>query len=215
MSDIDLIPGEYRKGLALQRHLSRFVMGFVVVLGCVGATRAALGYLMWRERTEVIRIEQQQQELQQSQNQTEVLRQQRQVTEQQLAALDQLRGRDRVAQLLSALDEAYNDHIWLDSVHFQRRDTIGVPANLPGAGNSGIVVLPEAQGAAPAFEVQQGADIIGHATNHSELASFMQSLGGQPAVADLRLINTATRSYTSVQVIDFNLAVQMRGKVQP
>ncbi len=215
MTEIDLIPGDYRKQLVLRRHLKRLATALMVVAVCLGASRTALGYLMWRESAEVFRIEQQQQELQTSQNKAEVLRQQRHVTEQQLAALEQLRGRDRVAQLLGALDEAYDEHIWLDRVHLQRRDAMGVSANSPVAGRSEIVVLPNVTGAALPVELQQGADIIGHASNHSELASFMQRLGAQPAVADLRLINTTTRSYTSVQVVDFNLAVQMRGKAQP
>jgi hypothetical protein len=46
--------------------------------------------------------------------------------------------------------------------------------------------------------------------NHSVLAEFMRKLGAEPNVADLRLIDTGTRSYTTMQVIDFNLNLQMK-----
>jgi cell division protein FtsB len=212
MSSIDLIPGDFRRAEALRQRIRRFIAACVLVLVGMAATRMLLGYLTWRERAVVVRIEQQQQLLAHSQAKTEELRQQQRVTEQQLAALDQLRGRDRVALFLSAIDQAYDARIWLDSVHFLRRGGVGMPANAPAATSAGILVVPQAAGAEPQLDVSQGADLYGHAINHSVLAEFMQRLGAQPAVADLRLINTATRSYVDTQVIDFNLSLQVNEK---
>jgi hypothetical protein len=213
MSDMNLIPDEFRKGLLLRRHLTLFIVALVMLLTIVAAGRATLGYLVWRERTQVVSLEQRQQALVTNQGKADLLRQQRQVTEQQLAALEQLRGRDRVAQFLRSIDDAYGEHIWLDGVHFQRRENPGAALN--SVGSNTVTIVPETQPVASGLEVLQGADIIGHATSHSELATFMQRLGAQPPVADLRLINTATRSYTNVLVIDFKLALQMRAKERP
>jgi cell division protein FtsB len=212
MTDIDLIPRDFRTGISLQRQLRRFIVACIVVLAGVAVARLSLGYLIWREKAMVVRIEQQQLVLEHNQAKTEQLRQQRQVTEQQLAALDKLRGRDRVALFLGALDQAYNEHIWLDSVHFLRRSGTGALANAPGAANAGLIVVPEAAGSQATLSVMHGADLYGHAINHSELAQFMQLLGAQPVVADLRLLSTATRSYTDTQVIDFNLSLQVEDK---
>ena len=196
MRDMDLIPGDFRQGIKLQRQFRGFFLAGALVLAGVVVARLWLGYATWRERALVVRFEQQQQELAHNQAKTEQLQQQRQVTEQQLAALDQLRGRDRVALFLHAVDQAYNEHIWLDSVHFLRR---GAAADKP------------------ALAVTQGADLYGHAANHSELAQFMRQLGAQAAVADLRLISTTSRSVNDAQVIDFNLSLQVDDKslVQP
>jgi Fimbrial assembly protein (PilN) len=212
MSDMNLIPDEFRKGLLLRRHLTLFIVTLVMLLTMVAVVRATLGYLVWRERTQVVSLEQRQQALVTNQGKTDLLRQQRQVTEQQLAALDQLRGRDRVKQFLRSIDDAYGEHIWLDGVHFQRREYPGAALNSVG---SGAAAVPEAQPAVTGSQLLQGAEITGHATSHSELATFMQRLGAQPPVTDLRLINTATRSYTDVQVIDFKLALQMRATERP
>jgi Fimbrial assembly protein (PilN) len=212
MGDMDLVPSEFRKERMVRRSLGRFIWAIVLLLGLVAAARATLGYLIWREQAQVVRLEQRQLAYSQTQTRADSLRQQRMVTQQQLSTLEQLQGADRVEQFLRSIDDAYSEHIWLDGVHFQRRENTGAPADVaatPAAGN------PGSEPGAIGVTVFHDAEIIGHASSHSELATFMQRLGAQPAVADLRLINTATRSYTNVQVIDFKLALQMRGKERP
>jgi len=135
------------------------------------------------------------------------------VTEQQLAALNKLRGRDRVALFLRSIDNVYIEGVWLDSLHFMRRNGTG-KLQAPGAVNSGIIVVPNGAETAQSLQIDQGAEMIGHAMNHTMLAEFMRNLGKQPTVADLRLIDTGTRNYTNIQVVDFNLSLQLDEKVQ-
>lgn len=208
MNDMDLVPSEFRKGLVLRRSLRRFCWTLALLLGFVAATRASLEYLIWREKSQVVSLEQQQQAVSQTATETESLRQQRLVTQEQLATLDKLQGADMVDRFLQSIDAAYIDQIWLDSVHLQRRDNQTVAAGETNA-------VPAEQPGGTGLNVLQEAEIVGHASSHSDLAMFMQQLGAQPAVADLRLINTATRSYTSIQVIDFRLTLQMRSREAP
>lgn len=205
MGEMDLIPGDYRQNLIRKHRTRHFVVACVLLLVGIGLARGLLTYLIWRENVQVVRLEQQDNILQQQEARTASYRQQKQVTEQQLAALDELRGRDRVANFLKAIDHAYSDGIWFDSVHFMRQSKSGALDNLPGATNANITVVPE--------DTRQDSDltvdILGHAINHSLLAEFMRELGAQPGIADLRLIDTGLRSYTTTQVVDFNLALQM------
>jgi hypothetical protein len=193
MNDMDLVPGEFRRGLTLRRNLSRCIWALALLLGLVATSRAALGYLIWREKAQVASLEHRQQAISQAQSRTESLRQQRLVTQQQLATLDVLQGNELVERFLRSIDAAYLEHIWLDGIHFQRRETTGATE---------VSKLHDAQ-------------IVGHAASHTDLATFMERLSAQPAVADLGLIDTSSRTYTSVQVIDFRLALQLRGKEQP
>lgn len=212
MSDMDLIPAEFRRGLTLRRQINWFVGALLILLVVVTASRAALGYLVWREKEQVVDLQERQQALAQSQSETESLRQQHLLTQQQLATLDQLKGGDRLAQFLNAIDDAYIEQVWLDTMHFQRRENSAAAADAPG---NEVAVGSQTAAVEAGFEGLHEAEIAGHASSHSELATFMQRLGAQPAVADLRLISTATRSYTSVQVIDFKLALQLRGREMP
>ncbi len=208
-----MIPGDYRQGRSGRRLLRRFIVACVVVLCCIGLARMLLGYLIWRENVQVVRLEQQEQVVEQNKARTEGFRQQKQVTEQQLAALNKLRGRDRVALFLRSIDNVYIEGVWLDSLHFMRRNGTG-KLQAPGAVNSGIIVVPNGAETAQSLQIDQGAEMIGHAMNHTMLAEFMRNLGKQPTVADLRLIDTGTRNYTNIQVVDFNLSLQLDEKVQ-
>lgn len=215
MGDMDLIPDDYRHHLDLRRAVRNFIAACVVVLICVGLSKMLLTYLIWRENVQVVRLEQQEQVLQHNKSRTEEFRQQKQVTEQQLAALNELRGRDRVALFLQAIDGAYAEGVWFDSLRFMRRSSTGTLDNVPGAVNTGIIVVPaNAETPQSPLEINHGAEIVGHAVSHSMLAEFMRKLGTQASVADMRLIDTGTRNYTTVQVVDFNLALQVSEKVR-
>lgn len=199
MSDMDLIPGNYRQGRSGRRLLRHFVVACVAVLCCIGLARMLLGYLISRENVQVVRLEQQEQVAGQNKARTEEFRQQKQVTEQQLAALNKLRGREHVELFLRSIENAYVEGVWLDSLHFMRRNGTGTL---------------QAPGAAQALQINQDAEMVGHAMNHTQLAEFMRDLGKQPTVADLRLIDTGTRNYANIQVVDFKLALQLDEKVQ-
>lgn len=208
-----MIPGDYRQGRSGRFLLRRFIMACVVVLCCIGLARMLLGYLIWRENVQAVGLEQREQVVEKNKARTEEFRQQKQVTEQQLAALNKLRGRDRVALFLRSLDDAYIEGVWLDSLHFMRRHGTGT-LQAPGAANSGIIVVQKGAETAESLQMNLGAEMVGHAMNHTRLAEFMRNLGKQSTVADLRLINTGTRNYTNIQVVDFNLSLQLNEKVQ-
>lgn len=216
MAEIDLIPGDFRQHRSLHRQVRYFLAACVAVLCLVAAARLALAYLSWRETAQVVQLEQQNQTLQQNKVKAESFRQKKQVTEQQLAALDQLRGHDRVAIFLRAFDQAYREGVWLDSVRFMRRAAIGKLTNVPGATQANMVVVPVGAEANAQFDVSQGAELVGHALNHTLLADFMQRLRAQSGVINLQLVSTATRQYTTAQVVDFSLNLlidtQPRGK---
>lgn len=209
MDEIDLIPRGFRQHRSLHRQVRLFLGSCVAVLCLVAAARLTLAYLSWRETARVVDLEQQNQTLQQNKVKTETLRQKKQVTEEQLAALDQLRGRDRVATFMRAIDQAYREGVWLDSVHFMRRTGTGKLSNLPGATQANIVVAPVGAKANAPLHVSQGAELVGHALNHTVLADFMQRLGTQSSVTDLQLVSTGTRQSTTTQVVDFSLNLQI------
>lgn len=206
MSEMDLIPGDYRQGRSARRLLRRFIVACAVVLCCIGLARVLLGYLTGRENLQAVRLEQQEQVVVQNKARTEELRQQKQVTERQLAALKQLRNGDRVALLLRSIDRGYVEGVWFDSLHFAGE------LQVSGAANPGIGAA--AKGVDAALQINHGAEMIGHAMNHTNLAELMRNLGRQPAVANLRLIDTGTRNYANIQVVGFNLSLQLDESVQ-
>ena len=55
-------------------------------------------------------------------------------------------------------------------------------------------------------------EIQGQAVDHGALADFVRRLAAQRLVRDVRLLDTQTRRYTEVQVVDFRLAVVLAAR---
>lgn len=220
MADIDLIPADYAKLALARRRMKPLLMALIAVALAVGLARLALTLLVSFENANIAQLQKQAQISARTQAEADNFRQQKQLAEKQLAELDELRGRDRLRLLLRAIDAAYSDSIWLEQLRFFRRDLpTGDLSSLPGGGRSGIIVVPKANipaaGAGPApAGVEQRAEIVGHATNHTKLAEFMRRLGGQPGIAEVRLVDTGLGSYANMPVIDMTLMLLVDDKAR-
>jgi hypothetical protein len=220
MADIDLIPADYAK-LALVRHRMKPLLIALIALALViGLARLALYLLASFENANVAQLQKQGQISAQTRAEADSFRQQKQFAEKQMAELDELRGRDRLRLLLRAIDAAYSDSIWLEQLRFFRRDLpTGDLSSLPGGGRSGIIVVPKANipapGAAlPPAGVEQRAEIVGHAANHTKLAEFMRVLGSQPGIVEVRLVDTGLGTYANMPVIDLTLMLLVDAKAR-
>ena len=80
------------------------------------------------------------------------------------------------------------------------------------AGSPGILVVaardrrPEAKAGADSWRAQERAEIRGASIDHATLAEFVRRLGEQSGVSQVRLLDTSTRSYPGLDVVDFQLA---------
>ncbi len=209
MGNINLIPNDYRQDIKLKRLVRNFIIACALVIAGIAVAKALVSYLTWRENAQITRLEQLEQLSQETKIKTEEYRQQLQATEQQLKALSTLRGGDRVLHLLHAIDKAHTEGAWFDSLHFMRLANTSTPENTDNATTeASAAVMVEA------VEAHHGVEIVGHALSHSVLAEFMRNLGQATSVADLQLIDTSTRNYTTLQVIDFNLAFKISNAAQ-
>jgi hypothetical protein len=219
VADVDLIPADYSKKQLVRRRMRQLLIGGVAIVVVVGAVRLALSLAMSFENLSIARLTTEGQIATRSKAEADGYRQRTRLAEKQLAELDELRGRDRLRSLLQAIDAAYSDSIWLEELHFFRRDQVpaGNMSSLPGGAHSDIIVVPRqdvvaAGSAPPSTRLEQRVEIIGHATNHSRLAEVMRRLSGQPGISEVRLQDTGLGSYRNVPVIDFTLMLLVDDK---
>mgnify|MGYP001574893319 CR=1 FL=1 len=204
MADIDLIPAAYLKRRLVQELVTRFLVAAVAVTALVGGARVALNRAIASETDTVARLNKAVEIYAQTEAKADGFRQQRKISEMRLSHLDELRGRDRLKVLLQAIDAAYSPSIWFDELRFLRRENLPTGTLKPPAG---------AAAAAPSRPaVEQRAEIVGHATDHTRLSEFMRSLNAQPGIADVRLLDTGLRTYTTTQVIDLSLTLLVDAK---
>lgn len=206
---MDLIPLDYRKKQLLHRSLRRFMVGCLALLCGIGLLRLTLSYLTGRENSLVARLERQEQDQQQNKARAaEYVRQTREL-EQQLAALDELHGHERMSVFLRAIDAAHSANIWFNEVRFStRKDDDHAAATPPEAAQARV---SRATATAPA-EARQAVEIVGHALNYASLADYLNRLAAQPGIAELRLMTTNLRNYTAIRVVDFTLGLQLNKK---
>lgn len=216
MADIDLIPAAYLKRQLAQRLVRRYLIAAIAVAALVGAARVALNGAIASETATVARLSRAAEIYAQTEARADGYREQRKISETRLSQLDELRGRDRLRDLLQAIDAAYSPSIWLDELRFLRRENLPTAAPKPPAAGAGSAVpkgnVPPPGAAASRPSIEQRVEIVGHATDHTRLAEFMRSLSAQPGIADVRLLDTGLRTYTSTQVIDVSLTLLLDGK---
>lgn len=201
MSEFNLIPADYAREQEARRRLLRALISLAVLCGVVVLARVALGTLVAVEKDKVAQLQVKKRLWQESKAKTEKFVEEARTTERQLAALDDLRGRDHLRLFLEALDTAYVNKVWFDEIRYYRREPAPAPAQQKGA-------EPVAQ------RVEQRVGMVGHATNHIMLAEFMRKLENQAAIADLALVDTSPRSYPGALVIDFKLGLLVDRKVK-
>ena len=213
MTELDLIPADYARERLLRRRL-RVGLALCVALACaVVLARAVLGTLVAAEKGQVSRLQEKKQLWQQARTKTEEYTSQAQATEKQLAALDELRGRDRLRLFLEAMDGAYVGKVWFDEIRYYRHENLPRLGDAPASGARTANAAAAQQAKPPAAPpMEQRAGMTGHAMNHVTLAEFMKKLENQPGVRDLNLLDTSPRRYPNALIIDFKLALQVDQK---
>ena len=217
MAELDLIPADYAGRQLLRRRVQRFVTVLLSIACVVALARVALHIATSAEKREVARLQTEKLRWAQSSVKVEEYQKKKAAAEKQLAALDELRGRDRLRLFLEALDEAYVESVWLDEIRYFRRDVAARPLDtVPGGARSGIVVVPQkaVPGAPAGREIEQRVGLSGHATNHALLAQFMRKLEKRPGIAEVSLLDTSPRAYPNALVIDMKLSVLIDEKAR-
>ncbi len=219
MAELDLIPADYAQRQILLRRVKRFVAAAVSLACLLVLARGMLQLLTSVETGEVARLQGQERLWAQSEAKVEEYRKQKLATQNQLLALDELRGRDRLRLFLKAVDAAHVENVWFDEIRYYRRDNLPAGDSLPGGARAGIIVVPEKNVPAPgtalkAPDIEQRVGIVGHAINHARLAQFMRRLESQRGIADVSLVDTSPRSYPNALVIDLKLSLLVDEKAR-
>ncbi len=217
MAEFDLIPPDYARGKILRRRTKGFALALASVACLVALAWLGLHSLISVESGKAARLQHARQISDQGEAAAREYLQRKQAAERQLQALDELRGRDRIQIFVRAIDAAYVEGVWVDALRFYRRENLAAghprpPAAQPGRGRPAVQNAPP-RGATPP-EIEQYAEISGHAVNHSALGEFLRRLGRQPDIAEVRLIDSGMRPHAEVAAIDAKISLLIADKAR-
>jgi len=217
MSEIDLIPTDYRSQQWLRRWSRKMLSGTGTVILLAATATFALIYKTATIEAEADRLEQQRAVTAQQRSDLEQLSQRQRMLDQQLSMLRGLRSGAPAETVFRTVDRAIADNdVWFVDWKFNRAGVL-VPETQAKAVETGyFIVVPEGQQGEgqQAWMVETHMTIRGRARDHSALSRFVEGLFDQTPVVDVRVQKTALHQDVNGDVVDFDLAVVLKSEAR-
>ena len=217
MTDIDLIPSDYRTRQWQIRWLRAAGVILVLLLAVHGAAWSVLSTQTESMQDEIADLQAKQLITSQQRTELESLNAKKSEFERQLELLNGLRSGGAAEQMFVTIERALtSDDVWFVDWRFQRS---GVVIDDPEATvNTGyfIVVPADAEGNEERpWQVRTHMTIRGQSRDHSALSTFVKGLFAQPEIEDVHVGRTSLSRVSAIDVVDFDLAVVMNTDVRP
>ncbi|MBK7616682.1 MAG: PilN domain-containing protein [Burkholderiales bacterium] len=189
MHDIDLIPADYRALRQGRRWWAWSGAAIAVALLATAGARTWLHGAIAREAPQVAALRTQDREAQALRDELLALSQQETRLRDQVQGLRALRRNPPWQTALRAVDQALDQtpapRLWLEQL--------------------------QVQAAPPSHQLA----LKGHAADHAALSQFVQALGLQPGLTEVRLTQSGLRQAAGVDVVDFELRATLAHEGQP
>lgn len=199
MREIDLIPRDHIDNRRARRVLRQAAYALVAVLAAVALARLALGVAITRERPVVESLRQGEQLAGTQRAQLAQLTAKKAELESRLASWLSLQQPAPWRPALARIDSAFGRGLWFDQLVLQR---VQRPADPAGAASAPPPVDATTRHSAV-------LEVKGHALDHTALTAFTHTLGAQPGLRGVRLLDTGLRRYSMAEVVDFTVAARL------
>ncbi|MGB5538977.1 MAG: hypothetical protein WBO37_02690 [Gammaproteobacteria bacterium] len=212
MTEIDLIPTDYRYRIWLQGRARQVVSVVVVLLVALLLVMTTMHYLSGRADARIAELQAQQAITAQQREQLTRLDGNRAELESRLALLGGLRGGAAASAMFVAIDRAMvQGDVWFKGWEFNRAGSV-VERRQEATSNGYFIVMPAADGteSTEAWKIETHMKIRGQAKDHSALSGFVRRLYQQPEILDVRILNTSVAANS--RFVDFNLAVTVNAR---
>lgn len=215
MSEIDLIPSDYRSRRWQWWALKMFAIGCSVIVATTVLGAGALSHSTSRIQQEATELEAQREVTGQRRAELDMLSGRQVELEQQLAVLEGLRGGAAAVTMSVTIDRALADHrVWFTRWQFERAGVL-VYEEQASVHTGYFVVVPEGErdGRGSVSQVETHMMIQGQAVDHAALSEFIDGLFAQPEIVDVRVQRTSLRRYPQTSVVDFDLAIVLNSDI--
>ena len=212
MTDIDLIPGNYRERLRLQCWARYTVIAVAVVLVISTGGYSSLAAMNKTLSADISGLQDKQQITALQQNALTQLNEKKTHYLSQLSFLTGLRSGTAAAEMFTTIDDALPDReVWFLNWEFRRAGT-AVEKKEDVTSNGYFIVIPAGDGAqtAESWKIETHMTIKGQAKDHAALSRFVRKLFNQAAIQDVRILNTSRVS--NAKIVNFDLAVTVNSQ---
>lgn len=212
MAELDLVPSDYRQSVRLRGWLRTFAVVQTVLLLSLAGAKLGVDFTERARRRAIEEVQAVELRVQEQRGRLDQLRHEQQIAQRRLSILSSLRGGISSDALFLAVDRTFQEGIWFLDWSFRRAGQL--VEDDPKAVQTGyFLVVPldqEADQPKRAWRLETHMEIRGQALDHSTLAGFVDRLLDEPRIEHVRIVKTRMHEYSSVQVLDFELAVVVR-----
>ena len=214
MTDIDLIPVDYREWLARQSLLRQYGIAAAVLVALTLGLALALGHSAAEAQARVVQLKSESAITQQQQMQLQALKDQQAEFERRWSLLRGLRAGAAVDEIFSLIDRAIiAGDLWFLEWSFRRAGII-VDGQQRGVETGYFVIVADNDDplAAPDLTVETHMTIRGQAVDHQALSKFVRALFEEPAIKDVNVQGTSLTNYANGRVVEFDITVVLNSK---
>lgn len=216
MSELDLIPQDYRNRLTQRAMLGQYLIAFVALNVLVFATAGLFAHLTQQATTQIQHLKTQSAITEQQQAQLEQLATQQSEYERRWSLLRSLRAGAAVEDIFKTIDQALvNDDLWFDNWSFRRAGVVvDGEERVVETGYFLIVPADAPASEVPDWRVETHMTLEGRANDHQALSKFVRALFEQPDIKDVSVRRTSLTDYANERVVSFDLTIILNSDVE-
>lgn len=212
MTEIDLIPDEYRKKRLLTGWLKRAGIILSLMLVIVAGFIFTLKHSNESLTKEINRLKEQRAIATENGQRLKLLVDHKTGLQQQLNLLTGLRSGSSAEQMFITMDNALSSpQVWLTQWNFQRAGN-RVDEKKATINTGYFIVVPAGQDSQKeTWEIETTMLIQGQAMDHVAMSEFVANLNRQPDIENVRIVSTRLNRSMQVKLVDFSLEITVAG----
>ena len=214
MTDIDLIPVDYREWRTRQSLLRQYGIAAAALVALMLGLALALGHSAAEAQARVVQLKSESAITQQQQMQLQALKDQQSEYERRWSLLRGLRAGAAVDEIFSLIDRAIvAGDLWFLDWSFRRAGII-VDGQQRGVETGYFVIVAENDDplATSDLTVETHMTIRGQAVDHQALSKFVRALFEEPAIKDVNVQRTSLTNYANGRVVEFDITVVLNSR---
>ncbi len=216
MSELDLIPQDYRNWLNQRAMIRQYVILFAVLNVVVLASSGVLSQLSKSAMQTVQDLQSQSAITEQQQVQLEQLREQQAEYERRWSLLRGLRAGAAVEDIFLIIDRALSSNdLWFVNWSFRRAGVVVDGETRDVETGYFMIVLEEGNYSDDSeWQVETHMTVNGQARDHEALSRFVRALFEQPSIKDVSVQKTALVDYANGRVVEFELTIILNSAIE-
>ncbi len=216
MSELDLIPQDYRNKLTRRAMLGQYLIAFVILNVLVLAAGGLFAHLTRQATTEIQNLKSRSAITEQQQARLEQLGSQQSEYERRWSLLRGLRAGAAVEDIFKIVDRALvNEDLWFVDWSFRRAGVV-VDGETRGIETGYFLIVSDDDQASevPDWQVETHMTLEGRALDHQALSKFVRALFEQPDIRDVSVRRTSLIDYANDRVVSFDLTIILNSDVE-